>query len=401
MTAARTARREAMADEFRKRYGNAGPRFFRAPGRVNLIGEHTDYNDGFVMPAAIDRDAWVAAAPRPDRKVRIYSADVREEAVFDLDEAGKRAERRWSDYAVGVAEALSRSGAKLRGADLLLQSDVPLGSGLSSSAAMEVAVALALLGVSGLEVPPEKLALLCQEAENTFVGMRCGIMDQFISCCGSGAHALLLDCRTLEHRLLPLPPGARLVICNTMVKHSLAAGEYNSRREECEQGVRLLAGTLPGVRALRDVDLPSLEARRAELPETVFRRCRHVVSENARTLEAAKALERGDLAAFGRLMARSHASLRDDYQVSCSELDTMVELAAGVDGVWGARMTGGGFGGCTVNLVAEERVEAFRAAVSRGYEKAAGRRPDIYVCSAADGAGPLSAAVPGTEGVHA
>jgi galactokinase len=352
------------------------PRIYRAPGRVNLIGEHTDYNDGFVMPAAVGFYTWVAAAARIDRKLVIRSENLHEQVEVSLDELPAKGKHHWSDYVVGVAKMLDSSGRPLSGANLLINGNVPQGAGLSSSASLEVAVASALLDVTGKTAEPKEVALLCQRAENEFVGARCGIMDQFIASHGR---------RSLEYRLLPLPEEARLVICNTMVRHSLAAGEYNKRRSECEQGVQILARHLPGVRALRDVMPADFEALSHELPEKVMRRCRHVIAENARVVEAADVLERGNLEEFGNLMSQSHQSLRDDFEVSCPELDRMVELAEKVEGVYGARMTGGGFGGCTVNLVRADCVDTFKTEVSKGYERATRSMPEIYVCSAADG----------------
>lgn len=356
---------------------------FRAPGRVNLIGEHTDYNDGFVMPAAIEFSTWVAACGRPDRKLAIHSENFSESREFQLDDANPKPQGHWSDYVRGVAVVLERSGHRLCGANLLIRGEVPIGSGLSSSAAIEVATAFALLAVSGIALDRTEIAKLGQRAENEFVGMRCGIMDQFIACRAQAGHALMLDCRSLDFRRAPLPPGVRLVIGNTMVHHELAGGEYNRRRADCEAGVRHLARTLPHVTALRDVTPADLEQHGRDLPETVYRRCRHVIAENARVEQAATALDQGDLERFGRLMADSHASLRDDYEVSCSELDTMVEIASQIPGVYGSRMTGGGFGGCTINLVREECVDEFRRAVARRYQEATGREPLVYVSGAA------------------
>ena len=361
------------------------PRIYRAPGRVNLIGEHTDYNDGFVMPAAVGFYTWVAAAARIDRKLVIRSENLHEQVEVSLDELPAKGKHHWSDYVVGVAKMLDSSVRPLSGANLLINGNVPQGAGLSSSASLEVAVVSALLDVTGKTAEPKEVALLCQRAENEFVGARCGIMDQFIASHGRRRMALLLDCRSLEHRLLPLPEEARLVISNTMVRHSLAAGEYNKRRSECEQGVQILARHLPGVRALRDVMPADFEALSHELPEKVMRRCRHVIAENARVVQAADVLERGNLEEFGNLMSQSHQSLRDDFEVSCPELDRMVELAEKVEGVYGARMTGGGFGGCTVNLVRADCVDTFKTEVSKGYERATRSMPEIYVCSAADG----------------
>lgn len=374
-----------LNDKFRECFGSRA-NLYRAPGRVNLIGEHTDYNDGFVMPSAIEYYVWVAIAPRPDRRLVVHSLNFGKKAEIDLEDRAPQPRKDWSDYVQGVALMLGRSGKHLKGANLIIRGDVPIGSGLSSSAAIEVSTGFALLKNSGIEVERVDLARLAQRAENEFVGARCGIMDQFVSCNGSAGHALMLDCRSLEYKLLPVPSRVSLVICNTMVKHELASGEYNTRRSECEQGVRLLARSLPKICALRDVSLEELKAHRQELPETVYRRCLHVVSENARVTDAAAALDRGDLEEFGKLMADSHRSLRDDYKVSCDELDLMVELAGKQKGVFGARMTGGGFGGCTINLVKVEAVDEFRRNVADSYEKATGLRPQLFVSPAADGA---------------
>jgi len=360
-------------------------RLFRAPGRVNLIGEHTDYNDGFVMPVALGFSTWAKISPLENRKLQIYSENFGEEVEVNLDERlAPRGD--WSDYPVGVAVELEKAGHRLRGARLEIRGEVPIGSGLSSSAAVEVATACALVAISDLQVDKRELARLCRRAENEFVGARVGIMDQFVSLFGEAHKALLLDCRSLEFRLLPLPDNVRLIICNTMVKHALASSAYNERREQCEAGVKHLAQFLPHVTALRDVTIEELEQHRAGLSEVVYRRCRHVITENARVLSAADALERSDLLAFGRLMRESHQSLRDDYEVSSEELDLMVELAQKVEGVYGARMTGGGFGGCTINLVAEEHAEVFQQTVASEYERVTKLKPEIYVCTAANGA---------------
>ena len=385
-------RAPALEQRFVQLFGES-PRIYQAPGRVNLIGEHTDYNDGFVMPAAIGFYTRAAVAPRPDRKLAIHSENYSEQVEFDLDHLPATGAGHWSDYVVGVVKMLVRSGKKLGGVNLLVDGNVPLGAGLSSSASIEVAVGYALLDLAeSSTITRTQLALLCQRAENEFVGARCGIMDQFVASHGKRGQALLLDCRSLdlEYRQLPSPEVAVLAICNTMVKHSIAKGEYNQRRAECEAGVRALSKYLPQVRALRDVTPEDLERYGHELPEVVVRRCRHVIGENARVLKAAAALERGDLPAFGNLMQDSHRSLRDDFAVSCSELDLMVELAEGVEGVYGTRMTGGGFGGCTIALVQAGCVEAFRRTVREGYERSTGRTPEIYICAAADGVGRIA-----------
>ena len=365
---------------------NHDTRVFRAPGRVNLIGEHTDYNDGFVMPAAIDFYTWVKISPLETRKLQIHSENFDEEVEVDLDDRNLARRGHWSDYPVGVAVTFEKAGHRLRGARLEIRGEVPIGSGLSSSAAIEVATACALVANSGLSIDRRELALLCRQAENEFVGARVGIMDQFVSLFGEAHKALLLDCRSLEFRLLPVPDNVRLIICNTMVKHELASSAYNERRAQCEAGVEHLQRYLPQVRALGDVTVEQLEQYGRDLPDVIYRRCRHVITENERVLLAGDALERGDLHEFGRLMAESHRSLRDDYEVSSSELDVMVELAQPVEGVYGARMTGGGFGGCTVNLVAAEQTDEFRARVAEGYERALKLKPEIYVCNASNGA---------------
>jgi len=385
-TKRKTLGAERAREIFSELHGNR-PRVFRAPGRVNLIGEHTDYNDGFVMPAAIEFYTFAAVGSRADRKLSVYSDNFGEAVEFDLDRIESGPTGHWSDYVRGVAGVLLSKGTKLRGANLVLRGEVPIGAGLSSSAALEVAVANALLASSGVEMDRAEIARVCQKAEHEYAGTLCGIMDQFISCFGRQQHALMLDCRSLSYQLLPLDDNARLVICNTNVKHELAGGEYNLRRASCEDGVRILRKHLPKIRALRDVTPYELEQFAAELPETTYRRCRHVVSEDVRVEEAAKALSRGDMKGFGGLMAKSHRSLRDDYEVSCAELDTMVEIAAAIDGVYGARMTGGGFGGCTVNLVKAGAVEAFTSTIKREYQRMTRLAADVYVCSAAEAAG--------------
>ena len=360
------------------------PALYRAPGRVNLIGEHTDYNDGFVFPAAIDLFTWVAIAPRDDRRIRAHSENLNETAEFD-PQADRPEPKKWSTYIFGVALACERAGYRLKGANLLIRSDVPIGAGVSSSAALEVAAGFALLANSGLAIGGVRFAQLCQQAENEFVGTRCGIMDQLASACGVKDHALFLDCRSLEFRTLPLPPGIRLVISNSMVKREIASSAYNTRRAECEEGVRILARRFPEVRALRDASMEQLHACQAAMPDNVYRRCRHVISEDTRVTRAADALEQNRLEELRELMAASHRSLRDDYEVSCAELDLLVDGANQAEGVHGARMTGAGFGGCTINLVDSNAVDDFKRRVSAEYMRRTGLDPDIYVCNAADG----------------
>ena len=379
-----------LLEQFRSRFGTVAA-VYRAPGRVNLIGEHTDYNEGFVLPAAIGFSCWVAIAPRSDRKLVFHSESFSESIEANLDRLAAHGQGKWHDYPIGIAFTLEKAGIPLRGANAYISGNVPLGAGLSSSAAVEVATGYALLAVSDYPIDLKQLALLCQRAENEFVGARSGIMDQYVSCFGQQGHALLLDCRSLESRALPLPPSVHLVICNTMVKHQLGASEYNTRRAECEGAVRRLAAALPGIHSLRDVSLPQLKQHRARLTDTLYKRCRHVITENDRVQNFASALQRGDVASLGPLMAESHRSLRDDYEVSCRELDVMVEIASRQHGVYGARMTGGGFGGCTINLVDSAQSTEFQRRVSAEYAAAIGIHPDIYICQASQGAEEIQA----------
>jgi len=376
-----------LLTSFKARFG-ADASVYRAPGRVNLIGEHTDYNDGFVLPAAIGFSCWVGIAPRNDRKLVLYSENFRETRETDLTQLGVRGSGHWTDYPLGVAWALQEAGYRLPAANIYVAGDVPVGAGLSSSAAIEVSTGYALLSLlnAGHAIDRTKLALLCQRAENEFVGMRCGIMDQFVSCQGRTGHALLLDCRSLEYRTLKLPPQVRLVICNTMVKHKLQAGEYNVRRAECEDAVRKLASAMPGTRSLRDVTMEQLMRHRGLLSDTLYRRSRHVITENQRVAKVADTFETGQIEKLRDVMAASHRSLRDEYEVSCPELDAMVEIAARQQGVYGARMTGGGFGGCTINFVDADHATEFQRRVAAEYESAIGLRPDIYICEASQGA---------------
>ena len=380
-------RSENASQRFEKIFGSS-PRIFRAPGRVNLIGEHTDYNDGFVMPAAIGYETRVAVLPRPDHKLVLHSEEFPQHFEFDVENLPAQPLRAWCDYVLGVAVMLKQDGAQFPGANLLVYSDVPIGAGLSSSAALEVASALAFMSLNGVQLEKPQIAKLCRRAENDFVGARVGIMDQFVSCLGKAEHALMLDCRSLEFQLIPIPKSVRLVICNTMVKHELAKGEYNRRREECDEGVKILSHWYPGIRALRDVSPEQLEQHSSEFPSTIFERCAHVVRENQRVQESAKFLATGDLRAFGKLMGESHRSLRDLYEVSCRELDTMVEIADGLPGYWGGRMTGGGFGGCTVNLVNATDAPVFAQQIAERYQQQTTIRPEVYICETANGAGP-------------
>ena len=374
-----------LAVEFAYRFGRA-PTVSRAPGRVNLIGEHTDYNAGFVMPAALEFATLTAASQRSDRRLQVYSMIMDETREFDLDSPPPGPTGDWSDYILGVALMLESSGRNLSGADLIVWSDVPIGAGLSSSAALEVSCAHALLTESGLPFDPIEVAQLCQRAENDFVGMRCGVMDQYISCCGVAGHALLIDCRSLKSRHVAIAPNLRLLIANSRVRHQHAGGEYNLRREACEEGVRLLSRYLGPIQALRDVTPKQLEAKRRKLPELIYRRCRHIVTENARVLEAERALGSGDFVACGRAMNASHISMRVDFEITCPEVDMLAGLAQTVKGVYGSRMTGGGFGGCTISLIEASAVDKASQMLTDGYRIGMGRDVDIYVCAPSDGA---------------
>jgi len=374
-----------LAGHFRDVFG-VSPRIFSAPGRVNLIGEHTDYNDGFVMPCAIGMSTRVAISPREDGKLVVRSDEFPDQFESDLDHLPERGTGVWSDYVLGVAVMLQQIGHPAQGANLWVQGGVPMGAGLSSSAAIEVASALAMISLNGAMFPLPQIAKLCQQVENVFIGARVGIMDQFVSCLGKAGHALMLDCRSLDFKLIPIPQNVRLVICNTMVKHEHASGEYNRRREECEAGVKILQKWHPEARALRDISPSQLEEHAQDLPEIIYRRCLHVVQENQRVQDAAQCLLAGDLGGFGGLMRASHRSLRDLYDVSCRELNVMVEAAEGLPGFYGGRMTGGGFGGSTVNLVNAGDAAAFADQVAGRYRRETGTEPLVYVCSAADGA---------------
>jgi len=374
-----------LIDQFQQIYGKS-PRIFSAPGRVNLIGEHTDYNEGFVLPIAIDRRTYVGAAANDARVVRVQSLDLNEADAFFLDEPNSLLKDKWLAYIAGVAFELEKGGARLCGADLVISSDVPIGAGLSSSAALEISVGAALLALSNEDSEVTSLALTAQRAEHSYVGTRCGIMDQLTVSAAQKSHALLIDCRSLEVKHIELNlPETTAVICNTNVKHALATSAYNQRRRECEDAVIILRRYLPTISALRDVNGGDLRNHAGELPDLLYRRAQHVITENARTLEAAITLKDGDVEKFGRLMSASHASLRDDYEVSCAELDLMVELACSCDGVFGARMTGGGFGGCTVNLVRSDEVESFTRFISKEYRGRTRIDADIYAVNTDQG----------------
>lgn len=377
-----SADRTALLDAFRRRFGEPARLVAEAPGRVNLIGEHTDYNEGHVLPLAIDRTVAVAAAPQADA-VHAYSLDYGEDDSFSLAEIRPLPEGGWRNYVRGVAWALGEAGHGLRGLQLAFSGDIPIGAGLSSSAALEVAVAAAFAAAGEIPLDPRHLALLAQRSENDFVGVQCGIMDQLVAVFGQPHHALLIDCRSLDVEPVPLTlddQGIAVVIVDSAVRRSLGDSPYNQRRRECAQAAAAL-----GVPALRDVAPDDLEARGPELPPELLRRARHVVTEEARVTAAVAALSCGDLVTLGRLLCGSHESLRHDFQVSCSQLDLLVELAAKAEGVLGARLTGAGFGGCTLNLVRRGALDAFRRGVLETYRERTGLPAQMHIVRASRG----------------
>ncbi|MBZ5516496.1 MAG: galactokinase [Acidobacteriia bacterium] len=375
-----------IVETFQKMFATPPEVVVRAPGRVNLIGEHTDYNEGFVLPAAIDRYIEFAGRRRADRTVRAHSSDFKDSVEFSLDDIAKDAAHRWSNYLRGVSKFLEADGHRLTGADVVFGGNVPREAGLSSSAAVEVGATAFWQRLMGLKLDPVYVVKLSRRAENEFVGVPCGIMDQFVSALGRREHALFLDCRDLSYRHVPVRGEVKIVVCNSGVRRALAQSEYEVRLRQCRQAEAQLRSAGLAVNSLRDVDPVDLETAGDALTEILRRRARHVVTENHRVLEAVRVLAEGDLERFGELMNASHQSLRDDYEVSSKELDTLVELAWKQPGTLGARMTGAGFGGCTVNLVRADAADAFAEAVRSGYQEALGLKAEIYVCQASDGA---------------
>ncbi len=368
-----------------QRFGKAGA-IFAAPARVNLIGEHTDYTGGFVMPMAIDFHTVAVVSAREDGRAVFYSSNYDEEVSVEIASLGQSPSGGWSDYPTGVLWSLRKEGVAVGGFNLSLTGNVPLGAGLSSSASVEVATAMALLGHAKAELPLEKVATLCRRAENDYVGAKSGIMDQFAVAGCVANRAMLLDCRSLEYELLPLPDQVRVVICNSMVKHAVATGEYGDRSSEVEAGQAVLQRERPGVKLLRDATLEDLEACRDMMSSASFKRCRHIITENARVVEARAALLQGDLERFGALLVEAHASFRDDFAASCEEVDVLVAIAMQQEECFGARITGGGFGGCSVNVVRAEAAEQFVATVRREYAAKTGIEADCFVCVPSDGA---------------
>lgn len=379
--------RESLLRTFRSTTSHDADVAAYAPGRVNLIGEHTDYNDGFVLPAAVNRGVGLAGRRLAGETFTLHAVDLDQRCTFSRGSLQRDPQHHWADYFKGVVWALGQHGFVVPACEAALTGDVPQGAGLSSSAAYEVATLLLLQSLAGFQLPSAlEVAKLAREAENGFVGVACGIMDQMASACGEQGRALLIDCRSLAIRMVEIPEGLKIVVVNSGVRHSLGSSQYNQRRAECEAGVRIMAAALPAIRALRDVSLAQLASLLPSLPPIVARRCRHVVSENERVEQTIAAMHAGDLPRLKVLMAASHASLRDDYEVSCPELDVLVDLALPQSCCYGARLTGAGFGGCTVNLVQAGAVDAFSETILAGYRERCGRTADLHVFEPSAGA---------------
>ncbi len=376
-----TSLKEQVVERFKRLFDDEPTIVVRAPGRVNLIGEHTDYNDGFVLPMAIDRGVWVALQPREDGKVFVYSADFEDGGEFSLNKLEKGTADSWLEYIKGVAAALHDEGKSLTGWEGVVTGNVPIGSGLSSSAALQIAITQAFAAASDFTWEGTPMAKLVQRVENQWMGVQTGIMDQMISANGSAGNALLIDCRSLETTAVPLPERTAVVVLDTMVRRGLVDSKYNERREQCEA-----AAAVMGVEMLRDVDLYTFLQKQHLLEPLARQRARHVISENERTLLAAIAMQREDSVGLGALMNASHASLRDDFAVSCDELDIFVEIAQRQAGCFGARMTGAGFGGCAVALISAENITQFTTTVTAEYQAATGKKPNVYVCFPTNGA---------------
>lgn len=360
---------QKLTELFETRFGKQPHLLVRAPGRINLIGEHTDYNNGFVLPAAIDKAVIFAVAPSDTTAFQFYAADLNDELILKSGELKANEEKTWANYLVGVIAQFEKKGYSVPPLQVAFGGNIPLGAGLSSSAAVECGLAYAINELFGFQISKVELAHLAQKAEHEFAGVQCGIMDQFASLMGKREHVIRLDCQTLEYAHFPFPMDKyQIVLCDTQVKHSLASSEYNTRRLECEEGVALLSGYYPDVQSLRDVNLSMLDKHRKEMDPIVFDRCQYVVKENIRVLEGCKDLSAGDLEAFGKKMYASHEGLSKRYAVSCTELDFLVEQTEDMPYVLGARMMGGGFGGCTINLVKVQDIERFDAEMKRAYK---------------------------------
>ncbi len=370
---------ETVRKKFKKLF-NEEPLLVRSPGRVNLIGEHTDYNMGFVLPAAIDKAIYFAISPRSDGQCKLFAIDMND--YFEYQVASiEHQEKNWPNYLMGVVDQLNKAGKKITGFNCVFSGDIPLGAGLSSSAALEAGLAFSLNHIFNLGIDKLSLVKLAQKAENEFVGVNCGIMDQYINIFGAQQTVLKIDCRSLECEYHPfINDDLRIVLCNTMVTHSLASSEYNTRRSQCESGVKIMQKYNPEIKSLRDISLDLLHSHRANIDEVIFRRCKFVVEENERVTKSCEDLEKSDFDSFGQRMYESHRGLRDEYEVSCKELDFLAEEALYSDKVIGARMMGGGFGGCTINLVYKSMVKKFQRFIEEAYKKKYGRKPLVYVC---------------------
>ena len=380
----------ALKADFKRLFGTDPSVLVKGPGRVDLIGIHTDYNEGFVLPVAVNVDVLALGKLRDDRKVAVYSANFEKLVEFSLDNIEYDNVDKWSNYVRGVVNFIQKSGIELQGANVVLQGNVPLGSGLSSSAALEMATGTVFQALNKFDMSGEDMALIGQKAENKFVGVNTGIMDQFVSRLGKKDHALFLDCRTLKYEQLPLDTSkVKIVVCNTMKPRGLVDSEYDLRRSQCEEGVKLLSQWIPNVKALRDVTSEDLKKYGDRLPKAVYKRAKHVISENERGLKCKEVLNAGDFVEFGKLMNASHDSARDDYEVSCPELEAMVEVGRNAPGALSCRLAGAGFGGCAVSLVKDEYVDKFVDTVKVEYKKKTGLAPALYVCTAEDGAGVL------------
>jgi galactokinase len=375
---------ESVLNKFRE-FFNEYPLLVRSPGRVNLIGEHTDYNMGFVLPAAIDKAIYFAITPRNDETCSVFSLDMNDSIQYQVSSI-KKQEKSWPNYLMGVVDQLNKRGHKIKGFNCVFGGDIPLGAGLSSSAALETGMAFALNHIFDLRIDKLSLVKLAQKAENEFVGVNCGIMDQYINIFGAEQKVLKIDCRSLEYEYHPfVNDDLRIVLCNTMVSHSLASSEYNTRRAQCERGVKILQHSNPDIKSLRDVSLELLFSNETDLDKVIFRRCKYVIEENERVTKACEDLEKNDFISFGKRMYQSHNGLSKEYEVSCEELDFLVDEASHHDSVPGSRMMGGGFGGCTINLVRKDFVESFKQSIEESYYNRYGKKPQVYVCKIEEG----------------
>ncbi len=382
---------KSILECFQTHFGTAPALLVRAPGRINLIGEHTDYNEGFVLPAAIDRAVWFAATPRTDLHCRFFAFNLDERFNCDSDALQKNPAHPWANYLMGVIDEVQKAGFEISGLDLAFGGDIPTGSGLSSSAAVESGMARVLDVLFDLNIPRMDQVSLAKRAENNFVGLQCGIMDMFASVMGRQNACVKLDCRSLAFEYFPFEsPDFTLVLCNSGIKHALVDSEYNTRRAECAEGVRLLSAVFPGISSLRDLTSTQILDRKQHLPETVFRRCRYVTEENERVEQACTALKNSDFQQFGQLMYQTHEGLQHDYEVSCPELDFLVEATRGDQAVLGSRMMGGGFGGCTINLVRKNDVEGFIRRIKTAYRDAFGRELPCHEVVLSEGVSVIS-----------